>query len=104
MVRALLWCDDSRCSRIVPETKPRAPITENMTPAKILIVEDDQIVARDIQQQLLRIGHAVVGLTGRGEQAVELALSALPDLVLMDIRLQGEMDGIEAAQRIRTEA
>ncbi|HYQ18871.1 MAG TPA: PAS domain S-box protein, partial [Polyangiaceae bacterium] len=72
-----------------------------MTPAKILIVEDDLIVARDIEQQLSTIGHVVVGVTSRGEDAVQLALNTLPDLVLMDIRLEGEMDGIEAAQRIR---
>jgi two-component system, sensor histidine kinase and response regulator len=72
-----------------------------MTPAKILIVEDDLIVARDIQQQLSRLGHVVVGMTEHGEEAVQLALNTRPDLVLMDIRLGGEMDGIEAAQRIR---
>lgn len=72
-----------------------------MTPAKILIVEDNLIVARDIQQQLQRIGHSVVGVTARGEDAVELAVATTPDLVLMDIRLDGEMDGIEAAQKIR---
>ena len=75
-----------------------------MTPAKILIVEDDLIVARDIQQQLLRIGHTVVGITALGEEAVQLAVATVPDLVLMDIRLDGEMDGIEAAQKIRDEA
>jgi len=72
-----------------------------MTPAKILIVEDNLIVARDIQQQLERIGHTVVGVTDRGEDAVLLAASATPDLVLMDIQLDGELDGIDAAQKIR---
>ncbi|MET0792163.1 MAG: PAS domain S-box protein, partial [Polyangiaceae bacterium] len=75
-----------------------------MTPAKILIVEDDHIVARDIQQQLVRIGHTVVGVTAEGESAVQLVLDTTPDLVLMDIRLDGEMDGIEAAQKIRETA
>ena len=75
-----------------------------MTPAKILIVEDDRIVARDIEQQLSRIGHSVVGVTADGESAVQLARETAPDLVLMDIRLEGEMDGIEAAERIRQTA
>ncbi|AWJ82199.1 hybrid sensor histidine kinase/response regulator (plasmid) [Azospirillum sp. TSH58] len=72
-----------------------------MIAARILIVEDDRIVARDIQHQVSRMGHVVVGLSASGEEAVRLAGSHQPDLVLMDIRLDGEMDGIEAARRIR---
>jgi PAS domain S-box-containing protein len=72
-----------------------------MTPARVLVVEDDRVVARDIQQQLRRIGHDVVGSTARGEDAVGLALQSRPDLVLMDIRLEGKLDGIEAAAQIR---
>ena len=72
-----------------------------MKPAKILIVEDDRVVARDIQQQLGRIGHAVVGITARGEDVLPLALSTQPEMVLMDIRLEGAVDGIDAAQQIR---
>src|ERR1700730_11049155 len=72
-----------------------------MTPARILIVEDDRVVARDIEQQLVRIGHTVVGITARADEAVRLAEETRPDLVLMDIFLDGSSDGIEAAQRIR---
>ncbi|WP_207460507.1 response regulator [Azospirillum sp. SYSU D00513] len=72
-----------------------------MIAARILIVEDDRIVARDIQQQLQRMGHSVAGMAANGEDAIRLAGSSRPDLVLMDIRLEGEMDGIEAARRIR---
>ncbi|HYQ05124.1 MAG TPA: response regulator [Polyangiaceae bacterium] len=72
-----------------------------MTPAKIMIVEDDRVVARDIQQQLIRMGHSVVGTTARGEDALALALETKPTLALMDIRLEGEIDGIEAAALIR---
>ncbi|CAO3380278.1 response regulator [Azospirillum argentinense] len=72
-----------------------------MIAARILIVEDDRIVARDIQNQVSRMGHVVVGLSTSGEEAVRLAVHHQPDLVLMDIRLDGEMDGIEAARRIR---
>jgi PAS domain S-box-containing protein len=71
-----------------------------MIKSKILIVEDDRIVARDIQHQVSRIGHEVVGLTARGEEVVSLALETRPDLVLMDIRLEGKVDGIEVAQKI----
>src|SRR5215510_301398 len=73
-----------------------------MNPARVMIVEDDRVVARDIRTQVSRMGHSVVGVTGSGEEAVTLAATEQPDLVLMDIRLEGEMDGIEAAQRIRS--
>jgi PAS domain S-box-containing protein len=72
-----------------------------MTPARIVIVEDDRIVARDIQQQLGRIGHEVVGKTANGREALALALSSKCQLVLMDIRLEGASDGIDAARQIR---
>jgi len=72
-----------------------------MTPAKVLIVEDDYIVARDLRHHLTRAGHSVVGVAARGEGALRLVVDSCPDLVLMDIRLDGELDGIEVAQRIR---
>ncbi|UJR83658.1 PAS domain S-box protein [Sandaracinus amylolyticus] len=72
-----------------------------MTSVRILIVEDDRVVARDLRQQLTRMGHTVVGAAVAGDQAVALAESAKPELVLMDIRLEGECDGIAAAQEIR---
>ena len=74
-----------------------------MTPARILIVEDDRVVARDIQQQLERIGHTVVGTAARGEDVLPLARATRPTLVLMDIRLDGEVDGIAAANHLRAE-
>ena len=73
-----------------------------MNPARVMIVEDDRVVARDIKTQVPRMGHSVIGMTGSGEEAVTLAATQQPDLVLMDIRLEGEMDGIEAAQQIRS--
>ena len=72
-----------------------------MGSARILVVEDEAIVARDIVRQLERFGHHVVADTARGEEAVELAAKLLPDMVLMDIQLAGWMDGIDAAQAIR---
>ncbi len=74
-----------------------------MTPARILIVEDDRVVARDIQQQLRRIGHQVLGVAVRGDEAVSIAVQTRPDLVLMDIRMEGDIDGVEAANRIRAQ-
>ncbi len=72
-----------------------------MGSARILVVEDESSVTRDIVRQLERVGHRVVADTPRGEQAVELAAALLPDLVLMDIQLAGAMDGIDAALAIR---
>ena len=72
--------------------------------SRILVVEDEVLVARDIQARLTRMGYEVVGTAARGEDAVNLALETVPDLVLMDINLRGEMDGIEAAVQINEES
>ena len=70
---------------------------------KILVVEDEHIVARDVKQQLIELGYDPVGHATQGEQAILLAGELKPDLVLMDIQLAGTMDGIEAAQILRTQ-
>ena len=72
-----------------------------MSLTRILIVEDEAIVARDIAQQLAILGYEPVAQTPRGVEALTLAEQLRPDLVLMDIQLAGEMDGITAAQAIR---
>ena len=69
--------------------------------AKLLIVEDENIVAMDIEATVKSLGYHVVGRASRGEEAIEKALTHRPDLVLMDIRLKGQMDGIQAAEAIR---
>jgi CheY-like chemotaxis protein len=69
--------------------------------SRILIVEDEGVVTKDIQHRLERLGHAVVGIAYSGDKAVETAGRLSPDLVLMDIKLRGDMDGIEAARQIR---
>lgn len=66
----------------------------------VLIVEDEVLVARDIRARLERMGYTVAGTAAKGEDAIKLALSEKPDLILMDINLRGEMDGIEAATKI----
>jgi CheY-like chemotaxis protein len=68
----------------------------------ILIVEDERLVARDLERRLSRLGYTVVAQVASGPEAIQQTLAHRPDLVLMDIRLQGEMDGIEAAGFIRT--
>ncbi len=68
---------------------------------RILLVEDEVLVARDIEHQLRQLGYVPVGHTGRGEEAIRMAEQLRPDLVLMDIQLAGPVDGIVAAQSIR---
>jgi CheY-like chemotaxis protein len=69
--------------------------------AQILIVEGDNIVVMELRDRLQSLGYAVAGVASYGEEAIEKAGEVRPDLVLMDIRLKGEMDGVEAAEEIR---
>jgi len=72
-----------------------------MNEPRILIVEDERIVAADLSKRLKEMGYEPVGQAARADRAVELAGELRPDLVLMDIRLEGKMDGITAARAIR---
>lgn len=74
-----------------------------MAQTNVLVVEDESIVSKDIQHSLKKLGYNVVGAAATGEQAVKLAVETQPDIILMDIMLKGEMNGIEAATQIRTE-
>jgi two-component system, cell cycle sensor histidine kinase and response regulator CckA len=69
--------------------------------ARILVVEDDNIIVMELEDRLQRLGYTVCAATASGEEAIEAAAEMRPDLVLMDIRLKGAMDGIEAAAAIR---
>ena len=73
-------------------------MTEESAPEKILIVEDEALIAREIQHRLTNMGWEVVG-TAFGEEAVELALETQPDLVLSDIHLRHGLSGIDLAER-----
>lgn len=66
-----------------------------MTPKKIFIVEDEGIIAERLQRTLSNLGYKIAGAVSTGEKALELIPATNPDLVLMDIRLAGEIDGIE---------
>ena len=84
-----------------PAADPRFTPPPVATP-RILIVEDERIVAGDIRSRLRRLGYAVVDMVSTGEEAIQRADVLHPDLVLMDIRLEGSMDGIQAADAIRS--
>ncbi len=68
---------------------------------RVLIVEDDVIISLVIENMVKELGHDVVGKATTGEEAIKLAVTHSPDLLLMDIRLKGEMDGIEAVTEIK---
>ena len=68
--------------------------------AKILIVEDERIIARDIANTVARLGHEAAGMVSKGEDAITFVEEHKPDLILMDITLAGKIDGIEAAKII----
>ena len=72
-----------------------------MTKTKVLIVEDEAIVAADLANKLERLGYRVSGSVASGEDAIAIASEQRPDIVLMDIRLSGSLDGIETAERLR---
>jgi len=72
-----------------------------MKTIQILVVEDERIVADDIKMIVQRLGYVVSGMASSGEEAVKKAEEIHPDLVLMDIVLEGKMDGVESASIIR---
>ena len=72
-----------------------------MAKAKIIIVEDESITAFDLQVRLQGMGYTVSAIASSGDDAIRTIESHLPDLILMDIRIRGERDGIEVAQEIR---
>ncbi|MCX6049986.1 MAG: response regulator [Chloroflexi bacterium] len=74
-----------------------------MPQSKILIVEDEGIVAMELQERLRVMGYIVTGVATTGEMAFEKATHLRPDLILMDIKLKGNMDGVMATEQIRAQ-
>ncbi len=71
--------------------------------ADILIVEKERIVAEDIRRSLQNLGYSVSAVVSSGDEALQKIKENLPDLILVDIVLKGDMDGIEAAEAIRSQ-
>ena len=69
--------------------------------ATIIIAEDEKIVAKDIENKLKKSGYDVLGVVSTGKELLNKVSESAPDLVLMDIKLDGEMDGIETAIKLR---
>lgn len=77
---------------------------ETKARARILIVEDQIVTAKAIQEVLTNSGYEVVGNAVDGEQAIKMAADTSPDLILMDIKIRGPYDGITITQRIRAKS
>jgi len=75
-----------------------------MPPAQLLIVEDELLLGKRLARQLQALGYAVAGIVGSGQEALECAETNPPDLILMDIALKGDRDGIETAAQLRERA
>jgi len=74
--------------------------TQPAVGTKVMIVEDEAVVALHLRQELTKLGYFVAGVATAGEQALKMVEEVFPDVILMDIHIQGEMDGIETAKRI----
>jgi DNA-binding response OmpR family regulator len=68
---------------------------------RALIVEDEVLIAEELRERLSRLGFSVIGAVDSADEGIAIATRESPDLVLMDIRLRGEKDGVQAAQEIR---
>jgi CheY-like chemotaxis protein len=74
--------------------------TATVLGAKVMIVEDEAVVALHLRQELTKLGYTVAGVATNGDQALKMVEEVFPDVILMDIHIQGEMDGIATAQKI----
>ena len=72
-----------------------------MEKLNIFIVEDESIVAKDIQNNLIKLGYNVLGIANNGNDAIEQIKNLHPDVVLMDIMIKGDLTGIEVAEQIK---
>ena len=73
-----------------------------MKKVKVLIVEDESIIAMETESVLTGLGYEIVAIVDTGEKAIEVTEQQKPDIILMDIRIKGEIDGIDTAEIIRS--
>lgn len=74
-----------------------------MLKINVLVVEDESIVSKDIQNSLIKLGYSVAGAAATGEKALDLIQSERPDVILMDIMLKGDLNGVEVAKIVKND-
>jgi len=79
-------------------------MSESIQDKKVLIVEDDMIISMVLERMIHKLGHIVIDKIITGREAIDTTLSEKPDLILMDIQLKDDIDGITAMQEIRKES
>lgn len=89
---------------VFAKTQSAAAVTAPSEVLSILLVEDEGIVAQDLEETVTRLGYRVAGVASEGVQAVCMAAELQPNLIVMDVGLRGEIDGIQAAQMIQERA
>ncbi|MBP7605045.1 MAG: response regulator, partial [Spirochaetes bacterium] len=77
--------------------------TNSVTSKSILLVDDEAVITTQLEERLTRMGYSVVGRAASAEEGIEMARRLRPDLILMDIVMPGEMDGIDATEIIGRE-
>lgn len=68
---------------------------------RVLIAEDEALVAMDLKMTLNEIGYSVIGISSSGEETIQLTIEQKPDIILMDVRLRGAVSGLQAAEKIQ---
>lgn len=94
---AMIWTMTVPPPAAAPESDPSFGPGPSAGRPRILVVEDNYFVALSVETALLDAGYEVIGVVDSGEEALQSVADAAPDLVLMDIRLAGELDGIDTA-------
>jgi len=100
----LVNAEHQRLFAIADSNESSGPEPAGMDPVSILLVEDEGLIARDLEDTLTRLGYQVSGIASEGAEAIEMARELHPQLVVMDVSLRGELDGIEAACEIQKDA
>jgi DNA-binding NarL/FixJ family response regulator len=95
------WLAASNDDRDATGPSPRAPLEPRIAGARLLIIEDEWLIAVQLESYLQAAGCEIVGIAADEREALRLAAAALPDLALVDIRLAGGADGIRAAEELR---
>ncbi len=100
----LVNAEHQRLFAIADSNEPPLERPVGTDPISILLVEDEGLIARDLEDTLTRLGYRISGIASEGAEAIEMARELHPELVVMDVSLRGEVDGIEAACAIQEDA